>query len=280
MTISAIGNSLPPFFIFPRKHFKNHFLNGGPPGYAGAANPSGCMNAEHFFEFLMFFQSHVHASVDHPVLLVLNNHESHLSIKGLDFCKSNSIIVLSLPPHCLHKFQPLDRTVYGQLKKSVNAECDIWITSNPGRSMTIYDIPKIEYEFLSSSDRPSISSAQHEQIEAAVPLPPSPTELQALDNEPMASWMVTEEDGSLIASNSVSNLSETLQSIRPHLKAELRKQTRRGRKRRCAMLTNSSEMVELAAEQETAKIKKATKNTTDASKKERSTQENGTTDKP
>lgn len=145
MAISATGNSLPPFFIFSRKHFKNHFLNSESPDCE-----SGYMNAEHFFEFLMFFQVffHVRASVDHPVLLVLNNHESHLSIKRLDFCKSNSIIVLLLPLYCLYKLQPLDRTVYGPLKKSVNAKCDFWITSNPGRSMTIYDIPKIEYEFF------------------------------------------------------------------------------------------------------------------------------------
>ena len=72
MAISATGNSLPSFFIFPRKHFKNHFLKW--TGCVGAANPSGCMNAKHFSKFLVFFQSHVRASVDHLVLFVLNNH--------------------------------------------------------------------------------------------------------------------------------------------------------------------------------------------------------------
>ncbi|CAH1985292.1 unnamed protein product [Acanthoscelides obtectus] len=39
--VSAIGNSIPPFFIFPRVHFKPHFLNSAPPGSQGSANPSG-----------------------------------------------------------------------------------------------------------------------------------------------------------------------------------------------------------------------------------------------
>ncbi|XP_024867948.1 uncharacterized protein LOC112452119 [Temnothorax curvispinosus] len=140
MAVSAEGRSLPQFFIFLRKRFKDYFLRDGPTGSAGAANSSGWMNAEHFNQFLNFFQQHVRASVDAPVLLVLDNHESHFSITGLDFCKENGIIVLSLPPHCSHKLQPLDRTVYGPLKKAINSQCDSWMTANPGKTMTIYDI--------------------------------------------------------------------------------------------------------------------------------------------
>ena len=49
--------------------------------------------------------------------------------------------MLSFPPHCSHKLQPLDRTVYGPLKRYYNAACDGWIVSNKGRTMSIYDIP-------------------------------------------------------------------------------------------------------------------------------------------
>lgn len=59
MAVSATGSSLPPFFIFPRKNFRQHFLNGRPPGCAGVSNPSGWMNTAHFLEFLKFFQTHV-----------------------------------------------------------------------------------------------------------------------------------------------------------------------------------------------------------------------------
>ena len=47
--------------------------------------------------------------------------------------------MLSFPPHCSHKLQPLDRSVYGALLRYYNAACDDWVVSNP-RSMTIYEI--------------------------------------------------------------------------------------------------------------------------------------------
>lgn len=103
------------------------------------------MNADQFFEFLNFFQKYARASIDNPVLLILDNHESHLSIKGLDFCKDNGIVVLSLPPHTSHKLQPLDRSVFGPFKRLVNTKCDIWESSpdNVGKTIKINDIPGI-----------------------------------------------------------------------------------------------------------------------------------------
>ncbi len=41
------------------------------------------------------------------------------------------------------KLQPLDRTVYGPLKRHVNTFCDTWMRSHPGLTMSIYDIPGI-----------------------------------------------------------------------------------------------------------------------------------------
>lgn len=39
--INARGNSVPPYLIFPRVHFKDRMLTGGPPGIAGGASKSG-----------------------------------------------------------------------------------------------------------------------------------------------------------------------------------------------------------------------------------------------
>ena len=141
--ISATGNSIPPFIIFPRVNFRDYFLNGGPTGCRGTANSSGWMHEDDFLEFLKHFTTNVKCSKQKPSLLLLDNHSSHLSIKGLDFAKENGVVMLSFPPHCSHKLQPLDRTVFGPLKKAVNRACDSWMVGNPGKSMTIYDIPGI-----------------------------------------------------------------------------------------------------------------------------------------
>jgi len=46
--VNAIGNSFPPFFVFPRVRFQNHFIRDGPVGSNGTANPSGWMQDEAF----------------------------------------------------------------------------------------------------------------------------------------------------------------------------------------------------------------------------------------
>ncbi|CAF4822893.1 unnamed protein product [Pieris macdunnoughi] len=141
--VNALGNAIPPFFIFPRVRYHDHFVRDGPVGSIGTANPSGWMQDESFLVFLEHFIKFSNASLTHKVLLVLDNHSSHIHINTLDFCKENGITLLSFPPHCSHKLQPLDRSVFGPLKKAINTACDGWMRSHPGKTMSIYHIPGI-----------------------------------------------------------------------------------------------------------------------------------------
>lgn len=50
--VSAAGQSIPPAIIFPRVHFKQHMLNGAPPGSLGLANTTGWMNSLLFLEVM------------------------------------------------------------------------------------------------------------------------------------------------------------------------------------------------------------------------------------
>ncbi|KAF2880132.1 hypothetical protein ILUMI_26043 [Ignelater luminosus] len=143
VAVSALGNIVPPFFVFPRVHYKSHFVRGDPIGCEGDANPSGWMKEENFIKYAKHFVQHVKPSKEKPVLLLLDNHDSHLSIEALDYFKANGVTVLSFPLHCSHKLQPLDRSAYGPLKKYFNRACDNWLASNPGKTITIYDIPEL-----------------------------------------------------------------------------------------------------------------------------------------
>lgn len=140
--VSAIGNSIPPYFVFPRVHFKSNMIAGGPSGCAGTAYPSGWMTSENFLLWMNHFAKFCHCSVANPVLLLLDNHESHISYDCLQFAKQNGITMVSFPPHTTHKLQPLDVSVYGPLKRYYNAECDDWMVSN-ARPMTIFDIVQV-----------------------------------------------------------------------------------------------------------------------------------------
>ena len=82
--INGIGNSLPPCLVFPRKNFKNHMLFCALPGSQGFANPSGWMTKEIFVQCLHHIQKHVPCTVDNKVLIILDNHESDISVEAVD----------------------------------------------------------------------------------------------------------------------------------------------------------------------------------------------------
>lgn len=138
--INAQGASVPPYMIMPRVHFKESMLNGTPPGTNGAAHPSGWMNQDIFIKWLEHFKKHTKCSKSDPVLLLMDNHSSHISIEVIDFAKENGVTLLTFPPHCSHKLQPLDRSVYGPLKRYYNDSCSRWMLNNPGRTISIHDI--------------------------------------------------------------------------------------------------------------------------------------------
>ena len=84
--------------------------------------------------------AHVNCTPGNRVLLILDNHESHISVEAIDFARENGIVLLSFPPHCSHRMQPLDRTVYGPFKTHYNVAADAWMKEIKGKSMTIYEI--------------------------------------------------------------------------------------------------------------------------------------------
>lgn len=43
LAVNAIGNFIPPMFVFPRVNYKDYFVRGGPSGCVGVANKSGWM---------------------------------------------------------------------------------------------------------------------------------------------------------------------------------------------------------------------------------------------
>ena len=139
-TVNAVGNTIPPFMVYPRVYFKEHMLLGVPLGTSGMAYPTGWMTSDSFVMYLKHFIRHSKCSVNHPVLLLLDNHESHMSIEGLDICKANGITLLTFPPHCSHRLQPLDVAVYGPLKQYFSNACTSWLHCHPGVPMSVMNI--------------------------------------------------------------------------------------------------------------------------------------------
>ena len=141
--VGATGTAIPPYLLFPRVFFKEHMIKGAPVGTKGAATKSGWMISDIFIDVLKHFVDHVRPTTDSPKLILLDNHESHLSIAALNYAKTNGIMLLTFPPHCSHKLQPLDVSVFGPLKKHYNRACNDWMTNHPATPIAIYDIGEL-----------------------------------------------------------------------------------------------------------------------------------------
>lgn len=153
--VNALGNSIPPMFVFPRLRYTDIFVRYGPPECIGAGNSSGWMTEKEFILFLDHFIKFVKPSEQEPVLLLLDNHHSHVNIAVVKKAKENHVVMLSFPPHCSHNLQPLDVGVYGPFKNYFSRKQTAWMHNNPGKTMTIYDIPGIVKDSLPLAMIPS-----------------------------------------------------------------------------------------------------------------------------
>ena len=90
---------------------------------------------------------------------MLDNHESRFSIPVIDLAKASGVHMVTLVPHSSHKLQPLDRTVYGPFKNSMNGEMGNWMAANPGQHITIYEMASFVHQaLLQSATRKNIVS--------------------------------------------------------------------------------------------------------------------------
>ena len=57
-----------------------------------------------------------------PVLLILDNHSTHVDVDVVIKARELDIIMVALPPHTSHLYQPLDVGVFSSLKHAYHIE--------------------------------------------------------------------------------------------------------------------------------------------------------------
>ena len=141
--MSAVGTYLPPLFIFPRKRMVDLLMIGARPQSVGLANPSGWTDSEIFIDWLKHFVKFTNSSTTNRHVLVLDGHHSHKTLAAVDYARAHGIDMVTLPPHCTHKMQPLDRTFFKSVKSAYAVESDTWMVSNPGKRISFYQMAGI-----------------------------------------------------------------------------------------------------------------------------------------
>lgn len=96
---------------------KEELQCGAPNGTLFRAHPSGWMQTDLFVDWFKHFLQHTKPTITDPVLLILDGHASHTkNLEFIELARDNHVTVVSLPPHCTHRLQPLDVSFMGPLK--------------------------------------------------------------------------------------------------------------------------------------------------------------------
>lgn len=144
--INAAGNVLPPAFVFPRVRKNPAFLHGMVEEYPQCklfCNESGYSNSYIFLEWMKHFIAEVRPSKDFPVILLLDNHASHLNYDALVLAKANSVHMITIPPHSSHKVQPLDVGFFAPLKTYWAQAVNDYLMLHPGETVDIKKVCSI-----------------------------------------------------------------------------------------------------------------------------------------
>ena len=68
-------------------------ITGAPPGTVGVIHASGWIKADEFMIFMKHFITFTMCSKEHPVFLLLDNHDSHIFVETLDLAIENGVIL-------------------------------------------------------------------------------------------------------------------------------------------------------------------------------------------
>jgi hypothetical protein len=130
-TICADGSSLPPALIYKAVSgdlqdtwLQDYDENEHPCWFA--SSPNGWTSDELGLSWLqsLFDAQTVDKAKRDWRLLILDGHGSHCTLRFLDWCRSNKILVAIFPPHSTHRLQPLDVSVFGPLATYYSQQLD------------------------------------------------------------------------------------------------------------------------------------------------------------
>lgn len=120
ITGNAAGLNLPPMIVYKGKHLYKSWCEGGPERARFAVTDHGWMEKIVFLDYftnLFLPESARLSDMTSPRLLIFDGHTSHVSLSLAVKAKENDVVLLRLPSHLTHDLQPLDKAVFGEVKK-------------------------------------------------------------------------------------------------------------------------------------------------------------------
>ncbi|KAF2902358.1 hypothetical protein ILUMI_03828 [Ignelater luminosus] len=112
-----------------------------PEAYLGDEYPTSSISFENkqgwMASKIEHFANHVKCAENNRVLLLIDNHESPISVEVIGLYRENGIVLLPFPPHTIHRLQPLDVGVYGPFRSYLTTAQHDWLLTNPAKVIQI-----------------------------------------------------------------------------------------------------------------------------------------------
>lgn len=154
---NAIGNQVPPFFVFPGQRMMPELLDGATPGVQGRVSLSGWSNSEIFDEYMKEHLINYLPARDasNKVLVMYDGHKSHVSLGIIEWARRENIILFVLPPHTSHLLQPLDVGAFAPFEIAWGQACHTHLRNNGISVITRHEVCKIACRVYTKTLTPS-----------------------------------------------------------------------------------------------------------------------------
>lgn len=116
---NAAGRLTPPLLIFSGKRLPNQIQHILPNEWHVDMSESGWMTSDIFFKYIskVFYPWLEKSDITTPIILFVDGHVSHRSLKLSEFCSEKKIVLVSFIPNATHICQPMDVVVFSPLKR-------------------------------------------------------------------------------------------------------------------------------------------------------------------
>ena len=121
--MSTRGEVFKPFVVFAGATIMKSWAKAYPEAFFGCSTNGWSDNELGFLWVKEVFEPQTRR-YGNPRLLIIDGHQSHISVKFVKFCWDHGIIPLCLPPHSTHYLQPLDVGLFGPLSTAYSKLLD------------------------------------------------------------------------------------------------------------------------------------------------------------
>jgi DDE superfamily endonuclease/Tc5 transposase DNA-binding domain len=126
-TISAVGRAIRCLVIFKGKNLQSSwFKHDEVPDWLYTCSENAWTSNDTGARWLkeIFIAETLPKKADAHRILLLDNHGSHITTEFMWICFQNNIRLIYLPPHSSHVLQPLDLSIFSQIKRSYRKQIE------------------------------------------------------------------------------------------------------------------------------------------------------------